>query len=90
MAEQAHGTHASGSDTSQDASVVTTTSFAYDGTTVFWTTSGNPGGEVRSATPGGPASSLALGMTTPGSLVYDTTNVYWTNFAYGAVFEMAK
>jgi hypothetical protein len=67
-----------------------TDSFVYDGATVFWATSGNPGGEVLSALPGGNPTPLALGMTSPGSLTFDATNIYWANFAYGAVFEMAK
>jgi hypothetical protein len=79
-----------GPDTTLDASTVTTTSFTYDGTTVYWTTSGNGDGEVRSATPGGAATTLATGMTVPFSVVSDATNIYWVNSAFGAVFEMAK
>jgi hypothetical protein len=70
--------------------VVETVSFAFDGTTVFWATSGNPTGQIRSAIPGGPATTLALGMTSPFGVTFDTTNVYWTNTAFGAVLEMAK
>jgi hypothetical protein len=40
--------------------------------------------------PGGNPTPLALGMTSPGNLTFDQNNIYWTNFAYGAVFEMAK
>jgi len=72
------------------AGPTSTDSFVYDGATVFWATSGNPGGEILSALPGGNPTPLALGMTSPGNLTFDQNNIYWTNFAYGAVFEMAK
>jgi hypothetical protein len=68
----------------------TTTSFFYDGANVYWTTSGNPGGEVVYAPPDGSPTTLALGMTSPGAIQVDVNDVYWSNFAYGAVFMMAK
>jgi sugar lactone lactonase YvrE len=72
------------------AGPTSTDSFVYDGTTVFWATSGNPGGEILSAPPGGAPTTLAVGLTSPGSLAFDATNIYWADFAYGTVFELAK
>jgi hypothetical protein len=73
-----------------DASPQNLTDFVFDGTNVYWSTNGNPGGQVLTATPGGTVTPLALGMTSPGSLAYDATYLYWGNFAYGEVYKVAK